>query len=503
MTFELPISKVIIQARSKLEFCSHLGTAGSGCIRHFFIIITAMQVFAQGPPPTPDRPWYSSNERKIAGERQRFDHPGFLLDSNKTYSLAELIDVAEQHNPETRVAWEAARAQAASLGIAQSELYPTLSALALSGVQRAERPFGDRFHRQTIPEFVLSLELNYTIMDFGARHGRINASAARLLAANFGFNDVHRKLIYQVQQAYYRLLNTSSQESAARASLANALAVQQAAEERLKHGLTTLPDVLEARSATAQAQYDLQGVLGAEQIARGDLATVLGLSATTMIRVEPLSEVPTPQAIGETVEQVIDRALNQRPDLQVELARIREAKAERKEARAAYYPTLGVKANSAAQSLYVLQQNLPWGHTSDLTGGVVLSLGWSVFDGGERRSRLSQAEAHIRQAEAQVTASRDQVEDEVWTAYSNLNTAFRQRQAATALLDAANQSYNAALESYNYGVRNLLDVTAAQEVLARARSSDIVARTQVLATLSDLAFRAADSIQTATGRSQP
>jgi outer membrane protein len=134
---------------------------------------------------------------------------------------------------------------------------------------------------------------------------------------------------------------------------------------------------------------------------------------------------------------------------------------------------------------------------------VALSLGWTVFDGGARKSRLSHAEAHIRQAEAQVTASRDQVEDEVWTAYSNLNTAFRQREAATALLEAASQSYTAALESYNYGVRNLLDVTAAQEILARARSADIVARTQVLATLSDLAFRAADSIQAATGRSQP
>ena len=131
---------------------------------------------------------------------------------------------------------------------------------------------------------------------------------------------MHRKLIFQVQQAYYRLLNASAQDTAARASLANAEAVQQAAEERLRNGLATLPDVLEARSATAQSQYDLQAVLGAEQIARGDLATALGAPAATMIRVEPLSEVPTPDSIGETVEQVIDRALDQRPDLQAELA---------------------------------------------------------------------------------------------------------------------------------------------------------------------------------------
>jgi outer membrane protein len=89
-----------------------------------------------------------------------------------------------------------------------------------------------------------------------------------------------------VQQAYYRLLNASGQEDAARASLANAQAVQQAAEERLKNGLATLPDVFEARSATAQAEYDLQAVLGAEEIARGDLATSLGTSATATILVQ-------------------------------------------------------------------------------------------------------------------------------------------------------------------------------------------------------------------------
>jgi hypothetical protein len=63
----------------------------------------------------------------------------------------------------------------------------------------------------------------------------------------------------------------------------------------------------------------------------------------------------------------------------------------------------------------------------------------------------------------------------VWTAYSNLTTAFRQRQTALALLQASTQSYNAALESYSNGVRNLLDVTAAQRTLAQAMAHDRMA----------------------------
>jgi len=70
-------------------------------------------------------------------------------------------------------------------------------------------------------------------------------------------------------------------------------------------------------------------------------------------------------------------------------------------------------------------------------------------------------------------------------------------------LQAATQSYNAALDSYNYGVRSLLDVTAAQRTLAQARASDVFARTQILAAMADVAFRTADSIQLNTAGPQP
>ena len=73
----------------------------------------------------------------------------------------------------------------------------------------------------------------------------------------------------------------------------------------------------------------------------------------------------------------------------------------------------------------------------------------------------------------------------------------------SALLQAAEQSYEAALEAYKYGVRNLLDVTAAQRALAQARSSDISARTQVLTSLAELAFRTGDLLNTPTKQSKP
>ena len=45
----------------------------------------------------------------------------------------------------------------------------------------------------------------------------------------------------------------------------------------------------------AQPEYDLQAIVGAEQIARGDLANAVGAYATA-------DQIPTPAAIGDTVD---------------------------------------------------------------------------------------------------------------------------------------------------------------------------------------------------------
>lgn len=457
---------------------------------------------AQSAPVAWTHPWHSSVEQQFVNEAIAEHTRELPPNSAKVYSIAELIDVAESNNPETRVAWERARAQAASLGVERSELYPALAAAALSRTTRDEAFFGNRFNAQAVQNFEIGLDVNYTILDFGGRRGRIDSAKAQLLAANFAFNDTHRSVIYQVEQSYYRLLSAIGQEDSARASLSNAQSVQRAAEDRLAHGLATLPDVLEARSATAQAEYDLQSVLGAEAIARGDLATAVGERASLTFKVQPLDQLAIPESISDTIEGAIERALGQRPDLLQQVADIRSANARVREARSLYYPALSLNAAPAAQSLYGVQSPHNWSHTSSLTGGLSFGLTWTVFDGGARKNRRLQASANVHEAQAQAEVKRNQIADEVWTAYSNLNTALRQRQAALALLEAATQSYDAALQSYNYGVRSLLDVTAAQRTLAQARSADVYARTQVLTSFADLAFRTGDSIQP-TKRSQP
>jgi outer membrane protein len=409
-----------------------------------------------------------------------------------------LINLAELHNPDTRVAWQNAKIKLAAVGIAASALYPSVAAVAIASTWRNGPLIGTEFHRQTIGLFQPTLNLNYLIFDFGRRSGGIAEARNDLFAADFAFNDVHRRLVYQTSSSYYFLLNALGQLEAARATLANAQTVQKDAEARLKNGVATIPDVLEARAATAQAEYDLQAADGAREIALGNLSTSLGLPPSTTLLVQPLDQLTVPDELPESVEDVIDRGLRRRPDLMEQVAKMRAADASLDQARSAYLPSLSFSGLGGLQRAYGQQDLLPGTYAAGETWNVGLTLQWNLFDGLHREHAIAEAKAQRAQAKAEIDATEDQISNEIWTAYSGLKTSQHQRKAAAALLLSAERSYAAALKAYDLGVRSLLDVVAAQRTLAQARSADVAAQAQVLTQFSNLAFRSGDLLRTAS-----
>ncbi len=458
---------------------------------------------AQSAPPVPSAVWHSKGEQSLERGLAAQPEAKFDVDASKSYTLAELIDVAEQHNPETRAAWEEAKARADSLGIARSALYPTMSAVALAVSLRQASLIGEYFHRQTEGVFEPVLHVEYLVFDLGGRSGAIDAAKANLLASDLNFNDTHRKIIFAVASAYYRLLNAEGQRTAAEASLENAKAVEDDAASRLANGLATKPDQMEATAARAQSDYDLQSAIGAVDIARGDLATAMGLPPGTVFKVQGIDELKLPTAIADSVDDEMARAFKQRPELLEQMARIQAADASIKQARSTYVPSLSFTGDGGLARAYGQQDLLPGSYAQGEVWTVGLQLKWTLFDGARREYQMAEAQHDKKAAQAALDSLRDQISDEVWAAYSNEQTALRQQQAAAALLSASQQSYEAAHESYGYGVRNLLDVVSAQKALAQARSEDILARTQLLLQVTNLAFRTGDLIEAQQGNAAP
>jgi outer membrane protein len=459
------------------------------------LTLTALAVRGQQAPPSPDKAWPVSLQSGSRSQGVQTSTARPSLDPNRVYKLPDLVDIAEQSNPETRILWERAKQRAAAVGIVRSALFPTVAAVASASVNQYSLFFGKFYHEDTAL-FPALVNLSYTVFDHGARRAKIDQAEANLLAADFSFNDTHRKIIFRVTAAYYRLLDAMGQEDAARATITDAQTVQQAIEARLANGLANLPDVLEARAATAQAQYELASIQGLEAIARGALATVLGASPTGMFRIE--DSKTSPPSIDDSMETIVERAIGQRPDLQAQMTLIRSADAEIKKARSAFYPEISFSGDWGHSNGFGQQKNFgPSAQSAIYPYQAQIKITWNIFDGGARSNSLALARSASKEAQAQVTLSRDEIENEIWTSYTTLKTAQQQQNAANALLEAAQQSYAAATEAFQAGVRTFIDVTTAQRGLARARTAQVTARIQLLSSFADFAFRAGDPIQVA------
>ncbi len=385
--------------------------------------------------------------------------------------------------------------RANELGIARSQYYPTIVASVSAASLRQPALIGEYLHRQTIAILSPTLHVEYLIFDVGGRSGTLDVAKANLLIKDLEFNDTHRRLIYQVASAYFRLLSAKGQHEAAVINLQNAEIIESDANSRLKGGLGTRPDVLEAAAARAQADYDLQATLGAEAIAQGTLASAMGLAPETPFHVFSIADIPLPTSVVDSVTEEIERALQQRPDMLVNFERIRSAEGVLKHAKSAYFPSIVFTGEGGLTRGYAQQDLYPGHYGEGEVWSAGLSMKWTLFDGAAREERIAAARAEKKAAEADLYAIRDSVEQEVFTSYTDMQTALRQQQSSAALLTASMQSYDAARESYGLGLRSQLDVVSAQKALASARSQEVLARARLLSQVADLAFRTGDMIQ--------
>jgi outer membrane protein len=426
-----------------------------------------------------------------------------ILDPVHRYTLAELIDIAEDHNPSTRIIWEHAKQKAAELGLAKSAYYPKLDGLAVFGDERLINPFPKPLAPRgyvmvEVPQVRPEVTLKYLIFDFGKRAANVSSAKDEELASGADIIQLNQELAFHVATAYYELVTARERLQAAQEILQTAQTTQDATENRLKNGLATLPDVLNARAETAQAAFDEESADGDEKIARVTLTEAVGADPSPAIVIDSQGSAPLPERLSLSIDALIDRAMKDRPELMAQVLEIRSVAAHIRAAKAEYKPQIVLSGSAAQTSLWPKADYGQLGSASEPTWSAEASIQWRIFDGGARRNELLIAESKRREAEDKLIAIHDQTTREVWTAYIAFQTALRKHDAAVALLEAANSSYSASLEAYKYGVKNLVDVVTAQKELAQARLSNVSARSEL--------FIGAINLEFATGnllRNQP
>ncbi len=437
-----------------------------------------------GVAPSPAVPWTPP-----AGERKEPVRTGPAIplsqaqDILQHLTLAQVVDIALQNNPATRVAWDNAKAAAAQYGSDKGEWWPDINGSAAVTRGNSFSPVGSS-SGGTSPAWntvsSANASLSYLLFDFGGRSGRVEESRQTLLAADWTHNAVIQNQILAVEVAFFEYGGAKAILESNRVSLADADSSLAAAVARHDVGLATIADVLQARTARAQAQLDLQTTEGQVRTTRGALAVSMGYPANVPYDIEIGAPAIPEQAVSESVEALIDRAVAGRPDLQAARAEAMAARAVVRQRRSDLLPS--VSLTGAAGRTWLERSAEPIDRYS---GGVQLNV--PLFGGFSGRHDLAKAQAQADAAAEQERGLEQQVIYEVFSAHSDYLTATESVKTANELLASAQESEQVALGRYREGVGSILDLLSAQRSLAVARAQLVNSRLGWFTALAQLA----------------
>lgn len=475
-------------------------------------------------PPAPDVPWTPatrSNGEIITGQPAKASAPrsnGYVLPANPNaaigepvaprfddshdYTLPELIDVAESHNPATRAAWESARNAALAAGIAKSAYLPRLTATVVGAYQPGNTDFsvdGTEVHNSSLRGSISALSAQWLLFDFGERDGAVGAAEQASIIANIAFTATHQQLIYQVSLAYYAHVAALARVATAEKALKNAQAIEAAAEARRSQGVGTVVEVAQARQATAQEELDNVQARGQAQSTYTSLIAAIGLYPLTHLRIADVIHRKLTAQLQEPIAQIVSNALARRPDVLSAYAAHEASLDKLKAAKAEFLPKIFLSATASYASsnfdvtaLPGIDQQSPTINVGNNHWGGTLLLGVTVplYDGGLRQALEGQARADEAQSDAALENVRDEAAREVVTAGNDLMTSLSALNASQAFASAAQITFDAALEAYRHGVGSITDATRAETALLEAQNTFTDAYSAALSSAATLALAA-------------
>jgi len=435
-----------------------------------------------GTSPAPNVPWTppasAIKPEPLISPAQINAVPADLQQRIQALTIVDVVDLALRNNPATHASWSQARAAANFLGSARGAYYPEVNSSATASRIKSPatnaRPAGER------TDYGPAVSLNYLLLDFGGRSGSVEAARQSLFAASLTHNATIQNTVLDALTAYFNYVATVALLAAERTAIAEAQASLNAAQQRNRVGLATIADVLQAKTALSQEQLTLETTQGLVQAARGGLAAALGLPANLPFDLAPIAGPVPVRTLTDSVDNIINTALRNRPDLAAARARAEAAYSQVRVTRAAALPSLTL--GGTGSRLYSTPSTFA-GPSYNLNLGLSIPL----FNGFSHQYDIAAARAQADAVAALAEQTRQDVVTEVFVSYYRLQTAQQRAVTADDLLASAEQSAQVAAGRYREGVGIILDLLTAQTALGNARAQRVQTRWQWYTALAQLA----------------
>jgi outer membrane protein len=414
---------------------------------------------------------------------------------HRPITLYEVVQRALCNDPKTRHAWIDVNAQIEQVGISKSAYLPSINGAVDFARINSSTVVND------VPELSSSLKtstrntslnLGWTLFDFGYRNAKLENARQLLIAAKASQDSTLQTAFVSAAQEYYDVLSAQSALEASIEAENSAKESWLAADAKYSAGVGTLADKLQAQTTYAQASLNRVKAHGELENARGVLSIAIGLDPSSKIEIAADDVLPYDVKFEKSIGELIEAAKRSHPSLLAAQAKLKAAQENIKVVKAEGLPSVSLigstTRNNPSSGFPALSSN-----SRSSTIGVQVTV--PLFEGFGRSHKINAAEIEAESKAVDLSDIEMQISLEVWKSFQELATESENLKATQELLNSATESFDLAKGTYKAGVGSILDLLNAQSALAAAKQQRIqalsnwrIARLKLAASLGKLGF---------------
>lgn len=393
-----------------------------------------------------------------------------LAGAARADTLREAFASAYESNPTLQAARATLRATDETVYIQEANGLPTsnVSSTFTEYLKQSSASF-------ISPQRQISANLDLTVPLYtgGAVRNNVAAAETRVQAGRASLRGTESQLFSQVTAAYMDVIQNEAIVGLTRNNL-NVLDVNlQATSDRFEIGDLTRTDVAQSASRRALAQSDVQTAESNLIRSRENYIQLVGQAPDNLQPPPPLPGLPA------NVDDAVDSALENNPDLLAAKERATAAGFDVNVAGAARLPRVEGFANSGYQNYLGTLGSVPGAgaaNQSSSSAQAGLRVSVPIFNGGRVSASQRQAQQTELAAMENVIAAERLVIAQVRGAYASWQASRAIIESTQSAVAAAELSLEGVRAENTVGNRTILDILDAQQELLRAQVQLVTAR---------------------------
>ena len=369
-------------------------------------------------------------------------------------TLQQARQIAIQNHPQIQAARFLASAAKEQVIEEKSAYYPTVFG-SITGVdsENNSRITAGALNNPIIYEREGNgLQVNQLITDFGRTHELVKSASYRAKAQAENVVTTRADVLLAVDEAYYAVQKAQAVLVVAQETVKERQLVSDQVTALMQNKIKSGLDVSFANVDLAQAQLLLIQAQNEVDASFAELSEALGYSDERNFQ---LAEEPLPAAPPLDVNQLIQNAMTDRPELIGQRLNVDSARSYATAERDLWFPTL-----SAAGVAGVTPEGANQLAPRYAAAGFNLNI--PIFNGRLFNAEHSEASERARAENESLRDLQDRITRDVRTAWLNANSAYQRLAVTDQLLAQANQALDLASSRYKLGLSSIIELSQAQ-----------------------------------------